>query len=276
MNSMAMDMDMGSSSASATMNMIMSTSSAMMSAMTGMPTSSSSMEMMMNMHSSASSASSMDMDMGMNMSSSSASATTSMNMNMGSMTMSMPTSSSSATASMDMDMSSGDSMSMKMYMTTGYKGIPVFFKTLDAHSGGAAFGIFCVLFFACFAFRGLCFLSTYLEQKIFHNLSQSVVIEEDCECAPEPKVAPEKTAGQIIKKMFWMGPKELYRDVIRLILSFTIVMFGYVIMLAAMSFVVLYFFAICLGFAFAEIFFNRLAMLLEINKSAGSAGCGLH
>lgn len=60
------------------------------------------------------------------------------------------------------------------------------------------------------------------------------------------------------------------RDVIRLLLAFTIVMFGYAIMLAAMSFVLTYFFAICLGLAFADVFFNRLAIILDINKNAGT------
>ena len=208
--------------------------------------------------------------------------------------MSMPTitsitSSMSTMSSMDgmdgMDMSGNSSMTMTMWMTTRWKDAPVFFKTLEAHSSGAAFGIFCVLFFSCFFFRGLIFLSSYLEQEVFHNFSNTIVVEEDCECGPEDSIdkksvpdafrKPNLTFGQVISKLFNIGLKDLYQDFIRLVLAFTIVMFGYAIMLAAMSFVVLYFFAICLGLAFGEIFFNRLAIILNVNKAFGACS-GLH
>lgn len=251
----------------------------------GSTTSSSAMQMTMT-HSSVS-ATSTGMDMsGMTMSMSSASMA-----GMPSMSMDMSGTATSATASatstMDMsgmDMGAGNksSMSMTMWMTTKYQNTPVFFRSLDAHSGAAAFGIFCVLFFCSFFFRGLIFLSSYLEQAVFHNYSNTIIVEEDCDCGPaDDKASPAPTVpnsppfGEVMRKLFWMGPRELMNDVIRLLLAFTIVMFGYAIMLAAMSFVILYFFAICLGLSFGEIFFNRLSIILNINKSFGACS-GLH
>lgn len=259
-------MDMGTTSSTTSSSTL--TSSSMSMLMTTASTSSMNMSSMDISSSSATTTSTMDMSMsGMDMSSTSAT------------TSSTSTSSSSDMSGMDM---SSDS-SMTMWMTTTYKGTSVFFKTLDAHSSGAAFGIFCVLFFCSFFFRGLMFLSAYLEQAVFHNYSNTIIVEEDCACDPEDdKQSPQPSSGAIhppfgtvLKKLCWMGPREFMHDIIRLLLSFTIVMFGYAIMLAAMSFVILYFFAICLGLSFGEIFFNRLAIILNINKSFGACS-GLH
>ncbi len=235
-----------------------------------------SMSQSMSMPVSSSSAS---MDMSMSMSSATAS----------SMSMPMATASPTSSSTMSgMDMGGSDSgsgsgsMSMTMFMTTKYANVPVFFKTLHAQNGAGAFGIFCVLFFCSFFFRGLVFLSSYLEQAVFHNYSNTIIIEEDCECGPEsdskdtPPPTPisgngrKLTFGQVMKQLFYLTPGEFMRDVIRLLLAFTIVMFGYAIMLAAMSFVLTYFFAICLGLAFADVFFNRLAIILDINKNVGA------
>lgn len=255
----------------------------------GITATTSSMQMSMSMTSGTTSTSMSGMDMGAMSSYPTSTSTSSMDMsgmNMAS-TASSASSSSTSTSGMNMDMGSSSdsasSMSMTMWMTTSYKGTSVFFRTLDAHSGAAAFGIFCVLFFTSFFFRGLIFLSSYLEQAVFHNYSNTIRVEEDCECGDvDDKASPPPSAeiqhpplGTIIRKLFWMGPKELMHDVIRLLLSFTIVMFGYAIMLASMSFVILYFFAICLGLSFAEIFFNRLAIILNINKSFGACA-GMH
>ncbi|KAH3674837.1 hypothetical protein WICMUC_003040 [Wickerhamomyces mucosus] len=72
----------------------------------------------------------------------------------------MATSTSTA-SSMDMD------MSMNTALTTSYKGYPVIFATLSAANGGQAFAIFIILFFTGFTFRGISFLQSYIEQKIF-------------------------------------------------------------------------------------------------------------
>lgn len=258
-------MDMGSTTSSSAMHMTMTHSSAAATS-TGMDMSGMSMTMSSSsMDMSMSGTPTMSMDMSGTAASATAGATSTMDM-----------------SGMDMDSGDEDSMSMTMWMTTKYKNTPVFFRSLDAHSGAAAFGIFCVLFFCSFFFRGLIFLSSYLEQAVFHNYSNTIIVEEDCDCSPaDEKASPVPTTpnsppfGEVVRKLFWTGPRELMNDVIRLLLAFTIVMFGYAIMLAAMSFVILYFFAICLGLSFGEIFFNRLSIILNVNKSFGACS-GLH
>lgn len=267
-----------------------------------MMSSSSSMltDMMSSMSSMSSSLSSMSMSMGNAASTATASASMAMGMDMGS---------SSSGASMTMDMSSptgssmdmsgdGDGsmsgMSMNSYFTTNYNDYPVVFKTLHAQTGGAAFGIFCVLFFCAFALRGLFFLSAFIEQRYFHNLSNAVYVQDDnCECGdedeakeeditPPPTQLPQHLAapqlnlnqpiGSILRQLFLPSLSEISKDVVRLVLAFVIAMFGYALMIAAMSYVLVYFFAICLGIAFGEVFFNRLSMIIGINKN--SAICG--
>ncbi|KAG7813152.1 hypothetical protein KL921_000698 [Ogataea angusta] len=229
----------------------------------------------------------MNMDMG----SSSSSSSSGMHMHMASATSSMDMATASSTSSMDMDMSMD--MSMNYYLTTQYHHYPVIFHTLRAGSGAGAFGIFCVLFFGAVFFRGLFFLSAYLEQRVFHNLTNAVLIQEidNCACDPEEDQKTQPTGatsatgapggtlnakslglGKIVKQTFCPGLGELKRDFIRLLIAFTAAMFGYALMLAAMSFVLLYFFAICLGMAFGEIFFNRLSIVLGINKNSSLCG----
>ncbi|CAM9013358.1 unnamed protein product [Wickerhamomyces anomalus] len=239
----------------------------------------------MNMGSASSSAM-----MSMAMSSSTPTASSSMNMGgMGGMghhttaSMSMPMSSSTGSSSMDMGMH----MSMNTFLTTKYSGYPVVFKNLSAASGGAAFGIFCVLFFTAFAFRGLGFLSAYLEQTVFrdpkkfdlsenetdhhtHHDEKDVINEStrstDMESVLVKKRDAEKNRS-VIAKFFAVTPSSLYRDFIRVILAFVSAMLGYALMLAAMSFIIPYFFAIILGLSFGEVFFHRLASVMEINTN---------
>ncbi|KAH3664052.1 hypothetical protein OGAPHI_004766 [Ogataea philodendri] len=194
-----------------------------------------------------------------------------------------------ASSSMSMDMSSSTDSSMDMegmnsYLVTSYNKYPVVFHTLRASSGGEAFGIFCVLFFSAVFLRGLFFLSAYLEQKVFHNLTNAVLIQEldNCACGPEKDEEGTGNGGsvsvrslglaKIFKFTFFPGFGELKRDIIRLLIAFTATMFGYALMLAAMSFILLYFFAICLGIAFGEVFFNRLSIVLNINKNSSLCG----
>ncbi|KAG7757647.1 hypothetical protein KL911_000623 [Ogataea haglerorum] len=217
----------------------------------------------------------MNMDMGSPSSSS-------MHMSMATATSSMDMTAASSTSSMDMNMSMD--MEMNYYLTTHYNHYPVIFHNLRASSGAGAFGIFCVLFFGAIFFRGLFFLSAYLEQRVFHNLTNAVLIEEidNCACVPEEdqKHLPSGgtlsvkslSLGKIISQTFCPGLGELKRDFIRLLIAFTATMFGYALMLAAMSFVLLYFFAICLGMAFGEILFNRLSIVLGINKNSSLCG----
>ncbi|VEU19434.1 DEKNAAC100506 [Brettanomyces naardenensis] len=212
-------------------------------------------------------------------------------MNMGSMDMTTTSASMSMTSGAAMasdssanDMGGMDMSSMNEYLTTKYNGYPVLFKTLKASSGGVAFGIFVLIFFTCFAFRGFSFLGAYLEQRVFHNYSNSVIVEkDDCACDPasdsdqkypgaSDSTLPEhvhKSFGTILRELLFPGMNELGKDIIRLLLAFVVAMLGYALMLVAMSFVLLYFFAICAGLAFSEVFFNRLGIVLEINRAIG-------
>lgn len=185
-------------------------------------------------------------------------------MDMASHTMDM----ASATATgMDMDMGM---MGMNMYLTSSYQNYPVLFRTLHASSGGAAFGIFCILFFGGMFFRGLFFLSAYLEQRVFHNFNNAVIIKEvdNCACDPEKEAdsAMEGLKSSSMSKFFPTTFSQITQDLVRLVLAFVTAMFGYALMLATMSYVILYFFAVCLGVAFGEVFFNRLSIVTGVNK----------
>ncbi|VEU23240.1 DEKNAAC104376 [Brettanomyces naardenensis] len=196
--------------------------------------------------------------------------------------------------------SSSSDMSMMMmneYFTSYYKDYPVLFKNLHANSRASAFGIFVLIFVACFFFRGFGFLGSYLEHNIFHNYTNSVLVEkEDCECDPAEesdggkKIGPEhettttplllsshsnKSYTQILKELFFPGMVELCKDSIRLVIAFVVVMIGYALMLTTMSFVLVYFFAVCSGLAFSEVFFNRLAIVLGVNRTGGPCS-GMH
>ena len=255
MASMAMESSALESSASVT-SMVMSATSAMVSSMA------------------SSMASSMSMDMDMDMSSSTSSmASDHMNHASSSSTMDMASSTSS---SMDMDHGSMD-MSMNSYMTINYDSYPVVFKTLTASSGGAAFGIFCVLFFSAFFYRGLAFLAAYLEQRVFKTEvpcqnnddtdTEAKCCDVDVPVSNNPEIANSEKDRSVLAKFFHFTPQSLYRDFIRLIITFVSAMFGYALMLAVMSFVITYFFAVVLGMAFGEIFFLRLATVMGIRHT---------
>ncbi|KAH3669648.1 hypothetical protein OGATHE_002460 [Ogataea polymorpha] len=158
-----------------------------------------------------------------------------MDMSMTSATSSMAMATASPSSSMDMDMSMD--MGMNYYLTTHYNHYPVIFHTLRASSGAGAFGIFCVLFFGAVFFRGLFFLSAYLEQRVFHNLTNAVLIQEidNCACDPEEDKKPDSSGGtlranslglgKIIRQTFCPGLGELKRDFIRLLIAFTATIF---------------------------------------------------
>ncbi|ODV86663.1 hypothetical protein CANARDRAFT_27087 [[Candida] arabinofermentans NRRL YB-2248] len=217
----------------------------------------------------------MDMDMG----------TTTTSSSMMDMATSTAMSSSSTSTSSSMDMSDMSDMSMNYYLTKNYDNYPVLFKQLTASSAAGAFGIFVFIFFLAFALRGLFFLSAYLEQKVFHNYTNSVLIQEIDNCACGPSESDEKEGGSkssstfgnsnvaiVLKKTMFPGLSELGKDAVRLVIAFVAAMFGYALMLATMSFVLPYFFAACLGIAFGEVFFNRLSIVLEINKNSSMCG----
>lgn len=209
-----------------------------------------------------------------------------------------------------------DSMGMNMYFVTHYKDYPVMFRHLVAHGPGGAFGIFCVLFFGAFLLRGVSFLSLYLEQSVFKTQSANIniVIEEEDNCACddadyssngknsiEPqeetvngiittttkrntvikKTTIKNAASQpkqrsVLAQLFAPTWGEVYKDIIRLVVYFVQAMLSFALMIAAMSYIILYFFAICLGIAFGEVFFNRLRIAMGLNNNLSGVCGNLH
>lgn len=80
----------------------------------------------------------------------------------------------------------------------------------------------------------------------------------------------------VLAQLFAPGLNEVYRDLIRLVIYFVTAMFSFVLMIAAMSYVLLYFFAICLGLAFGEMFFNRLRIATGLNDNINGVCGNLH
>lgn len=186
----------------------------------------------------------------------------------------LPTLSSALSDVMAMDMPM-----MNSYFVTDWLNYPVIFRTMALSNGGKLFGIFLFLFVLGFLFRGLSFASAYIEQKVFHNYQNSVIVEveENCECGDVDTDSAGKSAQSAptshkmrsskLRQFLLPGKSEFLKDVVRLLLLFLTLMIGYLLMIAAMSYVILYFFAVVLGIAFGEVFFNRLAIVLDVNKN---------
>lgn len=253
--------------------------------------------------------SSMDMS-SMTMSSSSMSGSMSMSM---SMTMSMPTATASSSggmsgmSGMDTGNSSDSSMDMGMnyYLTPTYKHYPVLFQHLVADSEGKAFGIFLLIVVAAFAYKFLLFVSWCLEVHWFKRWNKTNKYStlqgerntnngksSDGKDYYGDEILEMSTLPKIPNFMFDVfSPSliDLFHDFIRALLTFTSTMIIYMLMLAAMSFVLTYVFAVITGLALAEVFFNRCKICMlkrwdiqrEIKKTttcpgAGACQCGRH
>ncbi|OBA21023.1 Ctr copper transporter [Metschnikowia bicuspidata var. bicuspidata NRRL YB-4993] len=161
---------------------------------------------------------------------------------------------------------------MNMWLTTSYEDYPVLFKNLTASNGGQAFGIFLLCFVASFVTKGFDFVRNYLEAKVWKNPNyqypQLVKIIEQCECDENEKTsdAEEGHTSAGIQKVSFLT--SLVKDFIRLLLAFLAEMFAYAMMLVAMTFSVVYFFAIVLGMAFGRIFFEKLSERMNITGSS--------
>mmetsp|Transcript_242 Transcript_242/g.223 ORF Transcript_242/g.223 Transcript_242/m.223 type:complete len:247 (+) Transcript_242:208-948(+) len=237
----------------------------------------------------------MAMDMG---SMSMASATSSMDMGSATSSMDMGSMSSSA-----MDMGGMDMESMHMYFVGDYLNYPVLFKNLKASNGGQAFGIFLLLLVVGIFVRGLDFANKYLEQVVWQNPNYV-----DACHTPSPVSAPAATGGNCcgdnirndttgdsIRKTnsssLAVGQQEreepyatsktsnlpmasiLFRNIIRLALCILPELFGFALMLAAMSFSLLYFFAVVLGLGIGRFIFDRLSDRMHIRPNTS---IGLH
>lgn len=189
----------------------------------------------------------------------------------------MSMASASASSSMDsMDMSSdSSSMSMNMYLTTAYANYPVLFKQLSADTSGKAFGIFVLMFVVSFLSKGIEFFKNYLEQKVWDNpnyqvATQTTVIEQ-CDCDEDDKVslANEGVTASGSHKRASLSTV-LFRDLVRILLCFVSELLGYAMMLVAMTFSLVYFFAVVLGMAFGRFFFERLSDLLNVRPGGNN------
>lgn len=181
---------------------------------------------------------------------------------MESMAMASTTASSlmaSETMDMDMDM---DMDSMHMYFTTNYKEYPVLFRTLLAANAGQAFGIFLLLFVVAFLVRGIEFARNYLEQRVWKNPSfvechPGAVTPVKSSCCDKDDSSHELEAA--VPPNHLSLATRLVRDAIRLVLCILPDLFGFALMLAAMTYTLTYFFAVVLGLGIGRFFFERLS-----------------
>lgn len=172
------------------------------------------------------------------------------------------------------------SMLISMYLTTSYIGTPVIFESLYATDRATCFAIFVILFAVGFVFRGFAFINSYIEQKIFKSVAfieeaksqLETALDERCFRKEEKMTATqEKFEVDDLRRLhspetYWKerpvlikflshNIQSIYQDFIRLILTFIQIVLAYALMLAVMTCILTYFFAVCLGVTFGEIFF---------------------
>ncbi|CAI5223193.1 ANM_HP_G0053190.mRNA.1.CDS.1 [Saccharomyces cerevisiae] len=283
-----------SSMASMSMDAMSSASKTLASTMSSMASMSMGSSSMSGMSMGGSSMSGMSMSMS-STPTSSASAQTTSDSSMSGMS-GMSSSDNSSSSGMDMDMSMG----MNYYLTPTYKNYPVLFHHLHANNSGKAFGIFLLFVVAAFVYKLLLFVSWCLEvhwfkkwdkQNKYSTLPSANSKDEgkhyDTENNFEIQGLPK--LPNLLSDIFVPSLMDLFHDIIRAFLVFTSTMIIYMLMLATMSFVLTYVFAVITGLALSEVFFNRckIAMLKrwdiqrEIQKAKscpgfGNCQCGRH
>ncbi|CAI5760600.1 unnamed protein product [Candida verbasci] len=218
----------------------------------------------------------------------------SMSMDMASMTMAM------ATSTMDMamettagSMNHGDSemMGMHMWFTTQFKDYPVLFRDLKASNKGEAFGIFLLLFVVAILSRLLEFLRNYLEEVVWSNknfiefengvVSHSANLQpalssqqDQVHCSMDKNSVDEQVSNSInsnensVKNNNNLSfASKFFRDIIRLILCIVPDLFGYALMLAAMTYTLTYFFAVVLGSGIGRFVSERLMERFRLKQT---------
>lgn len=234
-------------------------------------------------------------------------ATTTMSMAMETMAHAMNHSSSSNSSSGMGDMGDMGGMSsmasMHMYFTREFKDYPVIFKSLSASTKGEAFGIFVLLFFAAFFARFLEFIRNYLEEVVWQNKSYSEfeagVVNHSANLQPATSIQPTGAAGagaggcctgsaddedsldkhvssddvivqsqeSHLSKSNLPIASTIMRDAIRLVLCIVPDLFGYTLMLAAMTFTLTYFFAVVIGSGVGRFVSERLMEKFRIKRT---------
>ncbi|EMG45729.1 Copper transport protein, putative [Candida maltosa Xu316] len=223
-----------------------------------------------------------------------------MNMNM---TATTSTNSSDSMGSMGHEM--GHAMSMNMWLTNSYLDYPVVFRGLKASNGGQAFGIFVLLFAVAFFARMLEFVRNYLEEVVWKNnnyleseqgVSQHQPIlatppkscctnakengnaEEHAKtsscCDPDSSVDKSLSpqSETIVPKREVSFASSIIRDMIRLVLCFVPDMLAYALMLAAMTFCLVYFFAVVAGSGIGRFTAERLMEHYRIKRTCSRSG----
>ncbi|KAK6200111.1 copper transport protein [Scheffersomyces amazonensis] len=221
-------------------------------------------------------------------------------MDMGSSTSMMPSSTSSGMmmGSTETGMSSMhmDGMAdMHMFFTTQYKEYPVLFKGLMANNAGQAFGIFLLLFTVAFLARGLEFIRLYLEEKVWKNPNYSSAFEQqpkiphfhraDSETSHDNSIDKSDSLGVDVDVEFVESERGSYkintlplasrafRNIIRLVLCILPDLFGYGLMLAAMTYTLTYFFAVVLGSGIGRFFFEKLSSKHHLRPGGFTRHC---
>ena len=279
--SMLMDMSSGSM-VSLVMNSAMNMATATASSHPSATTSS------MNTSTTITSSSSMSMSTGHTMS----------GHNMSGMDMSMGNSNSSSSMDMGMD------MKMNYYLTRDFKDYPLLFKHLSADTKSKAFGIFVLLVVTAFIYKFLSFTSWCLEVHWFKKwnrqnklataesgraASKNLENDDDFMSDDTYVIQTVPKLPNLVTDIFKPSFNDVSHDFVRILITFSSTMLIYMLMLAAMSFVLTYVFAIITGLAFSEVFFNRCKICLlkrwdiqrtiEKTKNCpglGNCECGRH
>ncbi|AMD21940.1 HFR085Wp [Eremothecium sinecaudum] len=186
---------------------------------------------------------------------------------------------------------------MNTVFSTSYRGYPVLFSNLHASTRGEGFGIFLLIILLCLTYKAVIFLSWCLEVKWFKTIgadSQRRIVDDDQYKSSSSLNSTNKftddlegarilpTLPTLMFDIFAPSWPELMQDLTRLVLTFISTMLIYATMLVAMTYVVLYFFAVVLGLALAESFFNRIKIVLvkrwelkrEIRRRSNCPGGG--
>lgn len=183
-----------------------------------------------------------------------------------------------ASSTMDMDsMSTGDmdgmggmdmgldlDMVMYMYFFKQYKDVPVLFSELKANNGGQAFGIFLLLIVVGIVTRGFEFAKVYLETRVWHNPNYFVAALDGHLTPLNSTHKPSDDGNTTVESKNLSTASLVMRNIIRFWLHFIPELLGFALMLAAMSFSVLYFFGVVLGLSFGRFLFDRLSSRYHI------------
>ncbi|XBW34633.1 hypothetical protein QEN19_000200 [Hanseniaspora menglaensis] len=190
--------------------------------------------------------------------------------------------SSSSSTSSDSNTTMSMSMSMNYFLTSSWKNYPVLFRNLKADTPGKLFGIFLLLMVTTFVYKATSFASWYLELKWSKSSLNSIAATSE-----EEKLLKEKRGRSFVGEIFLPSGYDFIKDSVRVVLVFWSTLLAYMLMLAAMSFVITYIFAIILGLALFEVFFNRIKIVVLRERrlqtisecktsNTGICTCGVH